>query len=53
MEAAANGGILTALFGSGKGSGAAMVLLVLGVFGTAVCLIFGKLLKKYRFIEER
>ncbi len=53
MEAAANGGILTALFGSGKGSGAALVLLVLGVFGTAVCLIFGKLLKKYRFIEER
>lgn len=51
MEAAASDGILTALFGSGKGSGAALVLLILGVCGTLICLIFGKLLKKYRFID--
>lgn len=40
------------LFGRGKGSGAALTLFLLGLLGTALCLIFGRILKKYRFREE-
>ena len=39
------------LFGSGKGSGAAMMMFVLGIMGTAICLIFGHILKKYTFMD--
>ena len=35
-----------ALFGIGKGAGAAMLMAVLGVTGVAVCMIFGLLLKQ-------
>lgn len=49
MAQAASGGMLTTLFGVGKGSGAAMVMFLLGVAGTLVCLVFGQVLKKYRF----
>lgn len=38
---------LTALFGSGKGSGAAVVMFVLGLAGTIHCLIWGGRMKKY------
>lgn len=38
---------LTALFGSGKGSGAAVVMFVLGLVGTIHCLIWGGRMKKY------
>lgn len=44
--------VLTALFGSGKGSGAAMVMGILGVAGTAHCLLMGRRLKKYQYIES-
>ena len=44
--------ILTALFGSGKGSGAAMMMFLLGIAGTAICLCFGKILGKYTYKEE-
>ena len=45
-----NGGsILNFLFGSGKGSGAALMLFILGVIGTLMCLIFGQKLKKYSY----
>ncbi|MDD6052170.1 MAG: hypothetical protein PUC00_13050 [Clostridiales bacterium] len=43
---------LTVLFGSGKGSGAAAVMLLLGLGGAAVCLIAGRHLKQYRFEEQ-
>lgn len=43
---------LTLLFGSGKGSGAAVVMLLLGLSDAAVCLIAGRHLKKYRFEEQ-
>lgn len=43
--------ILSLLFGVGKGSGAAMVMFVLGIAGTVICLIFGQVLKKYRYDE--
>ncbi len=42
---------LTWLFGSGKGSGAAMMSFLLGIAGTLICLFFGRKLKKYHFEE--
>ncbi len=51
MAQAAPDGVLCRLFGSGKGSGAAMVMLILGVAGTLICLLFGRLLRKYRYEE--
>lgn len=44
--------VLAALFGSGKGSGAAMVMGILGVAGTAHCLLVGRRLKNYQYIES-
>ena len=52
MEAAVPDGLLTALFGSGKGSGAALTMLMLGVAGTLVCLLFGRILRPYRYTEQ-
>lgn len=47
MAQAPSGGLLAFLFGAGKGSGAAMMLFILGISGTGICLVFGKILKKY------
>ena len=41
------------LFGSGKGSGAAMMMFILGVVGTVMCLAFGRILQKYEYTEEQ
>lgn len=41
-----NSDILCTVFGSGKGSGAAMLMGVLGFAGVAVCVVFSLLLKK-------
>ncbi len=46
-----NGEHLRFLFGSGKGSGAALMMFILGVLGTAMCLIFGRKLRKYKYSE--
>ena len=43
--------IWTELFGSGNGSGAAMMMFILGIAGTAICLVFGKILKNYTYVE--
>ena len=43
---------LTRLFGSGKGSGASLMMFILGVAGTILCLVSGNRLKKYRYTEE-
>lgn len=37
--------LLITLFGSGKGSGAAFMIGILGIAGTAVCLVFWRILK--------
>lgn len=37
------------LFGSEKGSGAAMLFFVMGAIGTAICLIFSMILKNYKW----
>lgn len=52
MAAQPSTGLLSSLFGVGKGSGAAMLFFVIGLTGVAVCLIFNALLKKYRRSDE-
>ena len=52
MAAHAGSAVLTALFGSGKGSGAAIVMGILAVTGTMHCLIWGRALRKYHYIEK-
>lgn len=48
MSVASADGILTAWFGSGKGSGAAMMMFILGIIGIAVCLYFRRILRRYQ-----
>ena len=43
---------LAALFGSGKGSGSAVMMFILGVAGSAHCIITGRRLKKYSYSEN-
>ncbi|MBQ1903083.1 MAG: MFS transporter [Ruminococcus sp.] len=48
-----SGTLLNTLFGSSKGSGAAMLFAVLGFAGMAVCVVFGVLLRKYKWSEDK
>ena len=52
MAAAAPGSVLRLLYGSGKGSGAAMMMFLLGVVGAAVCLCFRGILRKYSYKDK-
>ena len=52
MSARQPNGLLTALFGSGKGSGAALMMFALGVAGVALCLSAGRRLQQYRYVED-
>lgn len=52
MESMAPESIMVALFGAGKGSGAGLMIFILGFLGLAICLVFGVILKKYRFREQ-
>ena len=40
---------LAALFGTGKGSGAALMMFIIGIGGVLICLIAGKKLRKYQY----
>ncbi|MBO4495570.1 MAG: MFS transporter [Clostridiales bacterium] len=51
MAGQAGSEILTTLFGSGKGSGAALMMFILGVAGTIHCVVFGRILKKYHYSD--
>lgn len=51
MAAVPADGLAAVLWGVGKGSGAAMMMFILGVAGTVICLVFGRVLKKYTFRE--
>jgi len=51
MAKNASNAFLTALFGSGKGSGASLMMFVLGLAGIAVCLIFGRILDQYHYSD--
>lgn len=44
--------ILKTFFGSGKGSGAALMMFLLGVSGSIICIATGKKLKKYQYNEN-
>ena len=44
--------ILKTLFGTGKGSGAALMMFILGVSGIFICIIAGKRLKQYHYNEK-
>lgn len=44
--------ILTTLFGAGKGSGAALMMFLLGVGGILICIITGRKLKQYQYSED-
>ncbi|SNU06840.1 Predicted arabinose efflux permease, MFS family [Lachnospiraceae bacterium] len=46
-----SGRTLQFLFGTGKGSGAALMMFILGVTGTVMCLVFGHKLKKYNYTD--
>ena len=52
MRVYGNLSVLKTFFGPGKGSGAALMMLILGVSGSLICLITGKKLKKYQYNEE-
>ena len=51
MFALGDSSILKILFGTGKGSGAAFMLFILGVSGSIFCIITGKKVKKYQYNE--
>lgn len=51
MAAAPAEGILRTFFGSGKGSGAAMMMFILGVVGVGICLYFRGVLRKFTYRE--
>ncbi|HOK44204.1 MAG TPA: MFS transporter, partial [Thermoclostridium caenicola] len=51
MERVSTESIFTAMFGSGKGSGSGMLIFLLGILGMTVCLIFGVILRKYKYHE--
>lgn len=49
MAAQAPGSLLSRVFGSGKGSGSALLFFVIGIAGVAVCSLFSWMLKGYRW----
>ncbi len=52
MSASENLSILKTFFGTGKGSGAALMMFILGVCGSLICIITGRKLRKYRYDEN-
>lgn len=44
--------ILTVLFGVGKGSGAAVMMLILAITGTLFCIIAGRSLREFKYDEN-
>lgn len=52
MAAASAQGMLVRLFGMGKGSGAALMMFILGILGVVICLGFGRVLQRYRYTEQ-
>lgn len=44
--------VLKTLFGVGKGSGAALMMLILGISGSLICITTGRKLRKYKYNES-
>ena len=53
MAANSSNPLLQTLFGSGKGSGAALMMFILGVMGAAMCLVSGRRLKRYQYADPQ
>lgn len=51
MENVSKESILAIMFGIGEGSGAGMMIFILGLLGMAICLVFGGILRKYKYEE--
>ena len=51
MVSYGNLSILSTLFGTGKGSGAALMMFILGISGSLICIVNGRKLKKYQYRE--
>lgn len=51
MERVPSESILVTMFGMGRGSGAGMMIFILGLSGFLICVIYGAILKKYKYIE--
>ena len=45
-------GILFKLFGTGKGSGASLMMFLLGIAGILLCVLYGRKLKQFRYHDE-
>ena len=45
-------GWLCQLFGTGKGSGAALMMFILGVAGAAHCIVYGRRLSRYQYSDD-
>ncbi|MBR4462603.1 MAG: MFS transporter [Erysipelotrichaceae bacterium] len=52
MATNASNAFLANLFGVGKGSGAALMMFLLGIAGIMVCLLFGRKLNRYHYSDE-
>lgn len=52
MATHAGNPLLTTLFGSGKGSGAAVVMGILGLAGVLHCLLFSRRMKRFSYTDE-
>lgn len=52
MSAFGDLSILKTLFGTGKGSGAALMMFILGVGGSIICITTGEKLKKYQYNDN-
>jgi DHA3 family macrolide efflux protein-like MFS transporter len=52
MERVSTESIMVTMFGLGKGSGAGMMIFILGLLGMAICLVFGRILRKYNYDES-
>ncbi len=51
MDAQPPGGSLILLFGDAKGAGAAMLFAIIGAAGVAICLLFNRRLRRYKWRE--
>jgi len=51
MSKFSNGSFMNLLFGYGKGSGAALMMFLLGILGIVICLITGARLRKYSYTD--
>ena len=52
MTAQSDNAFWTMLFGIGKGSGAALMMGILGVTGTVLCITSGQIMKKYKYSDQ-